>query len=482
MHRSADAEGEVLVDSASSQLSTSLSSRSVFQDGHQSLSASLERLEAMWKRIQERAASELSFADLVNNLLDAISIVFPASIATVLQTDSEGRHMAIDRCQPEDTHDAWLVEAQRLAAGGQLALANQQRQLMLFAPYNAQIRQTKVHALVVAPLASFHGSSWFALVGTPQAEVSSLDLKMLSMLTRQIAFALECAHRESALKREMAFLEEAARQQTSEIERTTHTIIRLNRELESELRKALDVSDRLSLADRIRESLLATVSHELRTPLSAILGSLELFREEWNDRLPPEALRMIEICERNSSALLSLISDLLDVASLRSSPPVLLKHPVCVASLVQDTFERLSPLARAHGVRLENAVAPEIEVYADSLRLQQVLLHLGSNAIKFRGRADPYVQVSASVEGNHVIIAVRDNGIGIASENLTHIFKPFVQGEDSYTSPTQGAGLGLSICKGVIEQHGGSIYVDSVLEKGSCFSFSLPLPPQIPPR
>lgn len=470
------------MDSRLAQPSASLSARSAFLAGPQALSTSLERLDTLWKRVQERTVSELSFVDLVDNLLDSMGVAFPVATAAVVRLDGKGCPAAIEHCRPEEARDAWLAETQRLAASGQLTLARQQEKLTLCASHGLQVRQTTIPVLVLAPLASYHEASWMAFFGTLQAELPPLDMKMLSILSRQIAFALECARRESALKREKASLEEATRRQTSEIERITHTIIQLNQELEVELKKAFDMSDRLSLADRIRESLLATVSHELRTPLSAILGSLELFREEWSDHLPPEARRMIEICERNSSSLLSLISDLLDVASLRRSPPVLLKHAFRVAPLVQETCERILPLARANGVRLENAVAAEIEAYADPLRIQQVLLHLGSNAIKFRGKEDPHVRISASVEGNHVIIAVKDNGIGIAAEKLTHIFELFAQGEDSYTSPTQGAGLGLSICKGIVEQHDSSIRVESELGKGSCFSFALPLPPLAWPR
>jgi signal transduction histidine kinase len=131
---------------------------------------------------------------------------------------------------------------------------------------------------------------------------------------------------------------------------------------------------------------------------------------------------------------------------------------------------------------LENLVSPEVEVYVDALRLQPVFLHLESNAIKFRGQDDPYVRINATIEGERVIVTVRDNGVGIAPEKIPSIFDPFVQGEDSYTSPTQGAGLGLSICKGFIEHHGGSIWVESEIGRGSCFSFSLPLPPQEPRR
>lgn len=477
-----DVKGEVAVDSTPLSPAVSLPPHADFPAESHRLTASLERLDALWKRIQEQSPSGISFVDLVSGLLDTLSVLVPVATAVVVRLDGEGGVAALDHCRPEDAREAWLTEVQRLLKGGQLAQVRQLGQAPLCLPYEGRLYQERIQALVIAPLTFFQGTWWVAVFGARQTELSALHTRLLSLLTRQVAFVLECTLRERALEHEKASLEEVTRQKTSEIERITHSILQLNRELEVELRKALDVNDRLSLADRIRESLLATVSHELRTPLSAILGSLELFREEWNDHLPPEARRMIEICERNSSSLLTLISDLLDVASLRRSPPVLLKHSICVAALVQETFERIAPLARANGVRLENVVPREIEAYADSLRIQQVLLHLSGNAIKFRGKEDPYVQMRASIEGECVIIAVKDNGIGIPSENLAHIFEPFVQGEDSYTSPTQGAGLGLSICKGVVEQHGGSIHVESELGKGSCFSFSLPLPPPVFPR
>jgi signal transduction histidine kinase len=106
-----------------------------------------------------------------------------------------------------------------------------------------------------------------------------------------------------------------------------------------------------------------------------------------------------------------------------------------------------------------------------------VLLHLESNAIKFRGSQHPYVVVSASAEEQRIVISVKDNGTGIPVEKLSRIFLPFVQGDDSYTSPTTGAGLGLSICKSLVERHGGNLWVESEVGKGSRFFFSLPHPP-----
>ena len=125
-------------------------------------------------------------------------------------------------------------------------------------------------------------------------------------------------------------------------------------------------------------------------------------------------------------------------------------------------------------IRLDNIVSPEISVHADPHRLRQILLHLESNAIKFHGSNNPYLRINAVVEEKYVVIEVCDNGIGIAPERLHRIFEPFVQGEDSYTSPTKGPGLGLTICQSLVEYHGGSIRVRSEPGQGSCFSFTLP--------
>jgi len=293
-----------------------------------------------------------------------------------------------------------------------------------------------------------------------EKDVAPHELKLLSILAGQAALALESVQLQAALQQQKAGLEEKVHQRTIE--------------LEAELKKALEANERLALIDRMRESLLATASHELRTPLSSILGSLEIIGEEWSERLPPEGLQLLEICKRNSSMLLSLVSDLLEVAALRKERLILHRSLIALSPLVEQTFAALAPLAQASSVSLLNAVSPDVKVYADPQRLQQVLQNLLHDAIKFSQQEGSYVRVSGVEEAERVIVSVADNGRGIAPALIGRVFEPFVQGDDSYTPSTRGVGLGLTICKSLVERHGGTIWVESEPGKGSQFSFSLP--------
>ena len=172
--------------------------------------------------------------------------------------------------------------------------------------------------------------------------------------------------------------------------------------------------------------------------------------------------------------LLSLVSDLLEVAALRKEPLILHRSLIALSPLVEQAFAALAPLAQASSVSLLNAVSPDVKVYADPQRLQQVLQNLVHNAIKFSQPEGPYVRVSAVEEAERVIVSVADNGRGIAPALIGRVFEPFVQGDDSYTPSTRGVGLGLTICKSLVERHGGTIWVESEPGKGSQFSFALP--------
>ncbi|MBI3304016.1 MAG: GAF domain-containing sensor histidine kinase [Deltaproteobacteria bacterium] len=443
---------------------------------NQDLLSYLDRIESLWVRLQKRSGPDLLPIDLLSHFLAEIEHLFPAVLSAVYGVDRETHEFTLERCLPAGLHEDFEAEAQRHIAAGHFALALRRSRPTVCAPLGLHRYHPRVQSIVLVPLVTLYEVRGMALIGIERAEqdVTPHELKLLSILAEQTALALESAQREAALQQQNTVLEQTVQQRTAELEHTARTVTRLNQELEAELKKALEVNERLTLADRTRESLLATASHELRTPLSAILGSLDLIREEWGDRMPPEARRLLEICERNSTTLLSLVCDLLDVAALRDGRPVLHRRLIALSPLVQQTFDALAPLARANGVKLINAVLPQVEVYADPQRLQQVLLNLGGNAIKFSSKEDPYVRVSALYDEDQVVVSVADNGVGIAPEQIGRIFEPFVQGEDSYCSPTKGAGLGLSICKSLIEHHGGSIWVESELGKGSRFFFSLP--------
>jgi len=228
------------------------------------------------------------------------------------------------------------------------------------------------------------------------------------------------------------------------------------------------------MVDQCRDGLLATASHELRTPLSAILSSLDIIREEWNDRLPAQGQHLLQICERNSTLLLSLVSDLLDMAAFRSGRAQFNRQKVPLSPLVQQIFSTVSPLARDKDVKLLNTVLPHVEVYPDAQRPQQILLNLVGKAIKLSKKESVSVLISAEQEAGRVIVSAAGDGEGIPQDEVEHIFEPFVQVDNAPHGSTKGTGLGLAICQCMVEQHAGSIWVESAEGVGSRFSFSLP--------
>lgn len=473
-----DSNGELSVKSPAApalQVDTQAQLRRL-QVENQRLLAYLDSIESLWVNLQKRPNPDLLPIDLLATLLGEVEHLFPVVLSAVYRVEADTHEFTLELCLPAGIQDDLQDEAQRQIAQGHFALALRRSRPTVCESLGLQWHHPRARAIVLMPLVTLQEVYGIALAAIERAErdVTPHELKLLSLLVGQTALALESAQREAGLRQQKTVLEQKVQQRTAELEQTTRTVQRLNQELEGELKKALEINERLTLADRMRESLLATVSHELRTPLSAILGSLDILRQEWGEQLSPEGQKLFDICQRNSTMLLSLVSDLLDVAALHHKQMILHQRCIVLSPLVSRTFAALAPLAWANRVKLLNMVLPHIEVYADEQRLQQVLLNLVGNAIKFSKKEEAHVQVGATQEEEHVTVCVVDNGVGIAPERIGRIFEPFVQGADSYTAPTTGTGLGLTICKALIERHGGSIWIESEPGRGSRVSFSLP--------
>src|SRR4029453_16950017 len=202
-----------------------------------------------------------------------------------------------------------------------------------------------------------------------EQDIAPYELKLLSILASQTSLALESSQREVALQRQRAELDQEARLRTADVTKANGALQQHLQEMESELKKAHDDIERLSLADRMRDSLMAATSHELRNPLGIIMGSLDILREEWSDQLPPEGQQLLDICVRNSASLLAMLSDLLDVSVLRGDKIFLIPQKLLRGPLVQKTFDTIGPMAKAHSVKLLNTVPQEVSIYADAGRI-----------------------------------------------------------------------------------------------------------------
>jgi signal transduction histidine kinase/HAMP domain-containing protein len=232
--------------------------------------------------------------------------------------------------------------------------------------------------------------------------------------------------------------------------------------------------DELRRASRLKDHFLQNVNHELRTPLTAIVGWTDLFEE--GDVDEPTLRRGIRQIRQSARVLLALIDDLLDVARLDRGALTLDLKPVFLSEVVQRSIETVRMMAEARGVVLMLAPLPEpmAPVRADALRLQQVLWNLLANAIHFTPQHGRIV-VRVEREPERYLVSVEDDGIGIPEGELPHVFERFRQVDGSATRGHAGMGIGLALARSLVELHGGSIWVSSVVGQGSRFTFAIPI-------
>ena len=239
---------------------------------------------------------------------------------------------------------------------------------------------------------------------------------------------------------------------------------------------------RLRELDQAKTDFIATVSHELRTPLSSIRGYTGLLREGMLGPMPPEQSRAVEVIDRNADRLLQLVGDLLTLAEIDSGSGVHREvlEPVDLAAVVHDTHRSLLPILEARDVEV---VLPGRDVVPAvpgvSGHLERVVSNLMSNAVKFtedRGRVVVDLRVEEVEEGRapYVVLSVADTGIGISADQQPRLFERFFRSVEAQQRAIQGTGLGLAVCKAIVEHHGGRIEVTSEAGVGTTVTVSLP--------
>lgn len=219
---------------------------------------------------------------------------------------------------------------------------------------------------------------------------------------------------------------------------------------------------------------LSMVVHEFRTPLTALLGSLGLIRNGLGGVMPKKNTALFNVAERNAEKLKFMVDDLLEIGKAESGKLVLDNRSVDVIALARDSISVNEPYAKKYGVffRLDDRLG-QAHIHADPARLEQVLTNLLSNAAKFspQGKA---IDVIVERNDGRIRISVRDRGLGIPPEQQAQIFDKFVQVQGDGGRQKHGTGLGLAVCKSIVEQHGSSLKLRSKPGAGSTFFFELP--------
>ena len=230
----------------------------------------------------------------------------------------------------------------------------------------------------------------------------------------------------------------------------------------------------LEIASKHKSEFLANMSHELRTPLNAILGYAELILDKIYGDVPEKIQDVLERLEKNGRHLLGLINDVLDLSKIEAGQLTLSVNEYSMKEVVQTVFTSVESLAAEKNLELKITIPPDLPSgKGDEQRITQVLLNLLGNAIKFTEAGE--VRVEAKASNGTFLVSVSDTGPGLSEADQKKIFEEFRQADSSSTRKKGGTGLGLSIAKRIIEMHGGRIWVESNLGKGSTFRFTLPV-------
>jgi len=258
----------------------------------------------------------------------------------------------------------------------------------------------------------------------------------------------------------------------TERKQATTELVNLNKQLEA-------AKEAAEAASRAKSEFLASMSHEIRTPLNAVIGMLGLLStSELNG---PHRREYVEIARSSADGLLFIINDILDFSKIEAGKLLFEPVPFDLLSVVEETIDMMVMKTREKGLDLTVQYGPDVPRHfiGDSGRIRQVLINLVNNAIKFTHKGHVLIEVRAEEQMNEEVllrITVEDTGIGISSDTLDSLFKPFVQADASTTRRYGGTGLGLAISKRLVETMGGTIGASSRSGEGSAFWFTLCLP------
>lgn len=285
-------------------------------------------------------------------------------------------------------------------------------------------------------------------------------------------FLLVAVGEQAAIAIDNARMINSLEEQETRLEEQNETLATQNLELEAQRQQLQLQNLQLLEAARLKSQFLATMSHELRTPMNSIIGFSQLLLRR-QSLLTPKQVDMMERILNNGKNLLTLIDEILDLSKIEAGRLDLKIETFDLVNLVTSTIEELRCLAEEKKLALQvNIEIKNPNTINDSFRLRQILVNLLSNAIKFTEQGTVEVKVKEA-EPDQIIFLVKDTGIGIAPDNLKHIFEEFHQVDQSLTKKYPGTGLGLAITKSLVKLMKGNITVESQLGQGSTFRLEL---------
>lgn len=302
-------------------------------------------------------------------------------------------------------------------------------------------------------------------------------ISYLSKIQDQLAIGLTNAKAFVQLENfvaELSRLNDEMQKQNEQIKDQNKTLMELSDQLKEKAKELEIQKQKAEESTKLKSQFLASMSHELRTPMNSILGLTELILDKAN--LDEKNRERLQVVLKSGKRLMNLINDILDLSKIEAGKMEIREEEIVLEELIDDVASTIQPLVREKGLKftINRKCDTRIVIITDRVRVTQVLINLLGNAVKFTEKG--YVELSVAITSdNYLVFTVSDSGIGIPEEVQKYIFEEFRQGDGSSTRRYSGTGLGLAISKRIVDLLGGKIWVKSVVNKGSIFSFKIPL-------
>jgi len=330
------------------------------------------------------------------------------------------------------------------------------------------IDNTVVALISLANIQKFSKESYSIFEQSWNAINSSYSNLMASERTSILAESLFKTNQQlEAQTEELQEQSEELQNQTEELQQTSEELQEQNLELDLQ-------SKQVEEANKLKSEFLSNMSHELRTPLNSIMALSRVLMIQAKDKLSEEENNYLEIVERNGRQLRSLINDILDLSKIEAGKMDVNPKFISLNTMLKNIRDSLLPIVQEKDLEFKLDIADDLpEIETDEDKLHQVLQNIISNSVKFTEKGN--IDITVNYDSEKVYIYVKDTGIGIPKEALSHIFKEFRQVDGSSSRQYEGTGLGLAIAYKMIKVLGGDIQVKSALDKGSTFTITLPI-------
>jgi PAS domain S-box-containing protein len=323
-----------------------------------------------------------------------------------------------------------------------------------------ECKEAGVVSIAALPLRS--GDNLIGVLGLASGTKRDFQLQapFLQTLSNEMAIGLQNA----------LFYEEAQRY----ADKLEQRVAKRTAQLEEKTRELEQANARLKKADQLKSVFLASMSHELRTPLNSIIGFTGILLMELAGNLNDEQKKQLKMVKNSADHLLNLINDILDISKIEAGKVDLSFENFLLNDVIKEATEIFSSQAAQKGLELIVNIPAKVFLFSDKRRIKQILINLVSNAVKFTNQGRITV-TSTILPDKRIEISVVDTGIGIKEESMDKLFNPFQQVDMNLTKQFEGTGLGLYLCKSLVTILGGEISAQSQYQKGSIFTFILPM-------